>query len=586
MNYLYLIILSAAFIAVECLAGGTRLIYSLPVYGLLGLASLLTVFSIRSSKIKARPVCLISSAVFFGYILLRCRMSPVDYLSRQDFFMVMGALAVYLLTSLHLVKSRHRMILLGVLMVIALGQAAVGLIQFGKGNDFMLFGYGRYPAAGRASGQYISPNHLAGYLEVVAIVCISLVCWGTSKPWVKILIGYVSLVALGGVIITGSRGGYASTAFCILFFCVMSLAVVKSAFPERFLFVTGLAVVLLLSVSASLPAVITSRLVRARAGEMFAKDMRLQMWQAALTEIKIDPLYGTGSGTYLYYGRKFRNPAVQRDPVRVHNDYLDLIAEYGILGGLGFIFFLGSHLWNGFYTYRWLVTKRLQFASDWRSNSLALNIGSLSAVAAYAIHSVVDFNLHIPANSMLMAFVFGMIANPGLETFQSKKTCFRINRIFLLILPLLGLVILIAGMPKIPGEYYAEKSRVALRDKNYAGSVAAAKAGIEWEQGNPDLYYYLGEARRNFGDALPAPANETFYRLASEAFKQGLVLFPQDERLLLIEGWTLDALGDCGEAEGYFEQAIKWDPNSEEVQETYKAHVSLLLNSGKIQQFR
>ena len=53
--------------------------------------------------------------------------------------MVLGSLAVYLVTALHLVKSRHRMILLGVLMVIALGQVAVGLIQFSRGNDFPCF---------------------------------------------------------------------------------------------------------------------------------------------------------------------------------------------------------------------------------------------------------------------------------------------------------------------------------------------------------------------------------------------------------------------------------------------------------------
>ena len=89
--------------------------------------------------------------------------------------MVLGSLAIYLLTALHIVKSKHRMILIGVLMVIALMQVGVGLVQFSRGNDFMLFGYGRAPGGNRASGQYVSPNHLAGYLEVVAIIGISLV---------------------------------------------------------------------------------------------------------------------------------------------------------------------------------------------------------------------------------------------------------------------------------------------------------------------------------------------------------------------------------------------------------------------------
>jgi len=567
----------------ECLAGGTVLIYSLPAYGLLGIASVLTLFSLRSVKTLARPACLVSSAVFLGYILARCHFSPVDYLSRRDFFMVLASLAVYLLTALHLVKSRHRMILLGVLMVLALGQVGVGLVQFAKGNSFMLFGYGRPPGDSRASGQYISPNHLAGYLEVVAIIGVSLVFWSTSKPWVKLLMGYASLVAFAGVVITGSRGGYVSSIVSILFFCITSLAVVKIAFPERFFRVMAIVAAFMLLVAALLPVIITSQLVRSRAQMVFSRDMRLQLWKAALSEIKLDPLFGTGSGTYLYYGRKFRDPEVQRDPVRVHNDYLDLIAEYGILGGVGFVIFLGCHLWNGFHTLRWLVKKRLQFSMEWRSSSLALNIGCLSAVAAYVIHSVVDFNLHIPANAMLMAFVFGVIANPGLETFQIKKRGIMLNHGFQYMLPALGLVILFAGIPKIPGEYYSEKARVTLRDRNYAGVLVEAQKGIAREKQNPDLYYYLGEARLNFGDTFPPPLNATFYRSALEAFNKGSELFPEDERFLLIEGWTLDALGETKEAEKYFKEAMKWDPNSEQVQNSCKNHEELLINSGKFQ---
>jgi len=306
------------------------------------------------------------------------------------------------------------------------------------------------------------------------------------------------------------------------------------------------------------------------------------VWQSALTQIKIDPLLGTGSGSFLYYGRKFRAPEVQSDPVRVHNDYLDLAAEYGLLGAAGFIVFLACHLHNGFHTLRWLATKRLQFALDWQSTSLALNIGCLSAVAAYLIHSVVDFNLHIPSNSMLMAFVFGVLANPGLETSAESKSATKTNRVFQFILPGLGLALLVLGTPKIPGEYYADQARIALRDKNYSKAVLTARAGIRWEKRNPDLFYYLGEAQRNIGDTIPGPAlSASFYKAASDAFLQGLELFPQDERLLLIEGWTMDALGQYETAETYFDRALEWDPNWEQVRQSYAAHMDLLQRLGK-----
>ena len=231
---------------------------------------------------------------------------------------------------------------------------------------------------------------------------------------------------------------------------------------------------------------------------------------------------------------------------------------------LGFVIFLAAHLRNGLHTFFWLVRKRLQFSADWRSSSLALNIGCLCAVAAYVIHSVVDFNLHIPANSMLMAFVFGMLANPGLETSQESGVAAKTSRVFQFLIPALGVALLAFALPKIPGEYYAEKARVALREKNYLEATAAAKTGIEWEKKNPDLYYYLGESERSMGSQFPSPAlARSFYLVASDAFKKGLELFPEDDRLLLIESWTLDALGQPDEAENYLKQALEWDPNSE-----------------------
>lgn len=140
-------------------------------------------------------------------------------------------------------------------------------------------------------------------------------------------------------------------------------------------------------------------------------------------------------------------------------------------------------------------------------------------------------------------------------------------------MPVLGITILATGTPKLPGEFYAEKARVALRDKKYYEAISAAKQGIKWEKKNPDLFYYVGEAWRNIGYGVAAPANRSFFLLASNAFQQGLEQFPEDVRLLLAEGWTLDGLGQFDESEKYFDQAVEWDPNWEQVQESYKTHL-------------
>ncbi len=46
----------------------------------------------------------------------------------------------------------------------------------------------------------------------------------------------------------------------------------------------------------------------------------------------------------------------------------------------------------------------------------------------------------------------------------------------------------------VPGEFFAEKARVALRDDRNADALALARRGVAWEKKNPFLYGYLGEA--------------------------------------------------------------------------------------------
>ncbi|HWB59191.1 MAG TPA: O-antigen ligase family protein, partial [Chthoniobacteraceae bacterium] len=495
---------------------------------------------------------------------------------------------------------KYRMYLAGVLLAIALGQVIVGLFQFAKHPDYMLFGYEegdasnpnyifkiflgihRFPSGNRASGQYISPNHFAGYLEVVGIIGLSLVFWSTWKPVTKILAIWATVPAFLGVLISGSRGGYLSTLFCLVVFCALGLTAIKVAYPERMVRVVliGGAVVLLLGGALSF-FIMSSTSVKNRAGNIIdEKNMRLGMWHAALEQTALQPVAGTGSGTYLYYGRKFREPGLREDPIRVHNDYLDLLAEYGVLGVAGFLVFLVLHLWNGMHTFFWLLCKRLQFSADWRSSSLALNIGCLCAVAAYLVHSIFDFNLHIPANALLMAFVFGILANPGLETSHETKATAKTSRAFQFLLPALGLFLLVLALARLPGEWYAEKARVALRDGQFLDSTAAARDGLRWDKGNPYLYYYGGEAQRHMGDLFPIPAMaRPYYEAASDQFKKGIALFPEDENLLVIEGWTLDTIGEHDEAGKYFQQALDWDPNSEDVQQYEFTHTEILKQS-------
>jgi O-antigen ligase len=76
-----------------------------------------------------------------------------------------------------------------------------------------------------------------------------------------------------------------------------------------------------------------------------------------------------------------------------HNEYLQVLAELGILGGVLLVAFLA------------LVMHRL-----WRDrvDAGALGVGGLAALTALALHAGFDFVWHIPAVPLLAAAFVGL----------------------------------------------------------------------------------------------------------------------------------------------------------------------------------
>jgi O-antigen ligase len=336
----------------------------------------------------------------------------------------------------------------------------VGLVQFGLGKNFTLMP-SLQSVAGiqRASGLYVNPNHLAGLLEVLGIFALSITCWSRWPSWSRVLIGYLAAMCYIGVAMTGSRGGYLSVAASFILFALLSLIVLRSAATTFLLkFGAGALIALAAAFIAAGLLIQQNAPVSERLGNIVTTDnTRLDLWRASIEQWKLQPLTGTGSGTYRFYGRQFRAERMQNDPVYVHNDYLHLLCEYGLVGFAGFLLFISAHLRHGWRSFVRLGPKRLAAGSSPLGDRLALNIGALCAIAAYIVHSVVDFNLHIPANALLLAFVFGVVANPGLKA-SSEIAQPGQNLVPRLATVVLAAILLLQSARLFPGEYYAERA--------------------------------------------------------------------------------------------------------------------------------
>jgi O-antigen ligase len=127
---------------------------------------------------------------------------------------------------------------------------------------------------------------------------------------------------------------------------------------------------------------------------------RARLWAETVPLIRAYPVFGCGLGGYETAFMRFKSfePLVTDD--FAHNDYLQLLAELGLVG-----FAIGAAL--ALSVVRTAVQKALGSAD---AGTRYFAVACAGALAAILVHSVADFNLYIPANAMLLAWIAGMTA--------------------------------------------------------------------------------------------------------------------------------------------------------------------------------
>jgi O-antigen ligase len=590
VSYLILGLVAIALVVMQVLRGGWLFASSLPAYGIVAVAAVISCVPFSRILVPQKSrLPLLGSALFFGYIIIRTLISPVDHIARPDLFIVLGSGILYLLTAFYATSPRLRTWLVAALLLLGCANGLIGAVQYFKGENFMVFSelpradYGK-----RASGFFGNPNQLAGFLEIALLLGLSLTWWGRWKLWGRIVAGYGTLMCIAALLISGSRGGYASALTGVFAFVVLSF-LVKERKSHGKTWVIGLVTVLLAAALAFTAYTMVKRsdVLRSRVeGATGELPLRVELWKAALQQFTLSPVVGTGSATYLYYGRMFRGPIVHSDPIYAHSDYLQLLAEYGLLGFGGFLLFLGTHLRAGWRSIGELARSLRGSRLASGSNSIALTIGAMSAVAAYMVHSFVDFNLHIPANALLMGFVFGLLANPGsipqsARTGEHEPTC-ALPYAVRLLPPALGVWLLFAGLQVGYGAYYAHRAERILADWKFMDKIEIAREaekfarlGLERDPKNLDLYRALGDALfalASLSSHLPE-VRERYLADSVETYQRALALAPMDRNLILGLCWTYDEMKRFPDSIPLFQRALEIDPNSMQVRAAYAAHL-------------
>ncbi|HEY4283696.1 MAG TPA: hypothetical protein VGM62_11590, partial [Chthoniobacterales bacterium] len=192
-GFVTLLLVGAGLALLQVSIAANGLLFYLPCYALVAIAALIAFPTLRQN-FKGDLLCLALTAVFGGYIAIRALTSPAPYFARADLYSILAALTIYGLTVTALSSSGRRIALIISLLAFAVCHVLVAFVQFGIGQNFIVVPFLQHlPAGDRARGFYENPDHLAGLLEILGILGLSLACWSRLPKWARVVVGYLAL---------------------------------------------------------------------------------------------------------------------------------------------------------------------------------------------------------------------------------------------------------------------------------------------------------------------------------------------------------------------------------------------------------
>jgi O-antigen ligase len=261
-------------------------------------------------------------------------------------------------------------------------------------------------------GQFVNKNHFAFLLEMTLGLSLGLLTGLKDRRKVFTLLPIAALVWVA-LVISRSRGGMLGSLGEVLFLVVMldpvgrlmrkfagderqRLRAVTSGFILRGLLFVCFIVAFGYGVAwiGGEPVVNSFQSATNDFGHSGALNnantSRRQMWSITWQAFKDHPVVGLGFGAYWIGITKYHQASGELTPQQAHNDYLDLLAAGGLIG-------CALVIWFGVVFLR-TARESLRAPDPFRR---AVCIGALTGIFGVAMHSFLDFGLHITINAVI-----------------------------------------------------------------------------------------------------------------------------------------------------------------------------------------
>jgi O-antigen ligase len=330
----------------------------------------------------------------WGTVQFLTGLTASPYLTRIEWLKLSALLVLFFLAIQAFATVDHWRGLIWFLMILGFVVSVQGILQHftfnGKLYWFRELRYGGIPF-----GPYVNRNHFAGLIELIFPAGLAILLLRADKRDHMLMVLILTLLPLGALFLSASRGGMVGVI--LESGLVMTLVFLRRHGRHQ---LAAVAVIVLLAGG------LVGWLGIGRALDRFTSLRQMEVSESRRAEMLRDswriftdhPVSGIGLGAlqevFPRYETLYDGSVVQH----THNDYVEALAETGIIGWLFGAAFLLLLVWESW--------ARLVRAAD--SADLAYHIGAVAACAGLLVHSLVDFNLHIPSNALIFLLQSGL----------------------------------------------------------------------------------------------------------------------------------------------------------------------------------
>jgi len=266
------------------------------------------------------------------------------------------------------------------------------------------------PAGGSPFGPYVNRDHFAGLMEMLLPVAIFYIAGRHGRFSLEASVWRVSAIALAlaSLLLSGSRGGLLALSVEIAVATLVLLRATARPGQKRRL---AIAAAFALAAGVVLFAYVDPGWVAKKLGSVAYVDKTWAEWAGDRKKMAGDalrmwhdhPLLGVGLGDFETAYPRYQSFASDLWIDHAHNDYVEAVAETGLAGALLILSALVLFLCLAFRDWK----------NPFRSHADWIRLGAAIGCSGILVHSLADFNLHIPANAAWFAVLAGTATTSG-----------------------------------------------------------------------------------------------------------------------------------------------------------------------------